>query len=391
MENLRWILIFAGVAILVLLYISGRSSGGRRRDARAEPDPLLGDEPAPRGGRSRRDAHLDGFDVDPEDLQRPGDPVRAPVSRPPPPRRVTAQRRAPVHDFESVLEEDFEPVAEAPAARAAPRRGRRGGEGGRAPVRADAGRAEPVPDDAYDPDGYGGGGYDRDGHDGDGYAPDGYAPDGYDPDGYDPGDGYDGDGHDDGRADASGAEGGAAAALGGLGRRIESIGARFGAGRREASAERERADERPAGPAPTKVVTLHVVSPDGAWFDGALIAETFEARGYAFGEMDIFHSMHRGRIVFSIAKMVEPGRFDPDDLDSFATPGLVMILQLPGPVPGDAAFEVLLAEAHELAARLDARVLDGERSTLSKQSAQHTRDGIREFMHRRKFYGDRAG
>ena len=60
-------------------------------------------------------------------------------------------------------------------------------------------------------------------------------------------------------------------------------------------------------------------------------------------------------------------------------------------MPADAAFEVLLSEAHELAARLDARVLDGERSTLSKQSAQHMRDGIREFMHRRKFYDGGAG
>ena len=52
MENLRWILILAGVAILVLLYVSGRSSGAaRRRDAGAEPDPLLGEELA--GSRAR--------------------------------------------------------------------------------------------------------------------------------------------------------------------------------------------------------------------------------------------------------------------------------------------------------------------------------------------------
>ena len=445
MENLRWILIFAGVAILVLLYVSGRSSAGsRRREARGEPDPLLGDERAPRGRRggaspdaraAGADFDLDGFEVDPDDLQRPGEPARPAAGSPgrqgarpaaratdaaPAPRRVTVRPRAPVHDFESVSEADFmEPAGYADAyadGPAAPPRGddgygfdRSGGAArgpaepasGRAPRRfADGGRGE-AHDGGYDAD------YDDDlggrhgevHDDGDGGYRDGHG--GYD-DGYDAYD--DGharrpgpDPHDDGHADdgargraGAGAAAGAGGALGGLGRRIESIGVRLGAGRREAAADEAR-DAAPAGPAPTKVVTLHVVSPDGAWFDGELIAGTFEARGYAFGEMDIFHSMHRGRIVFSIAKMVEPGRFDPDDLDSFATPGLVMILQLPGPVPADAAFEVLLSEAHELAARLDARVLDGERSTLSKQSAQHMRDDIREFMHRRKYYGGGEG
>ena len=413
MENLRWILIFAGVAILVLLYVSGRSSAGsRRREARGEPDPLLGDERAPRGRRASAspdaraagaDFDLDGFEVDPDDLQRPGEPAR-PVARPsagpaprpaarpaadaaPAPRRVTVRPRAPVHDFESVSEADFEPDFAEPAGYADVPEARPG-DAGYGVERDGGGYAS---DGGYD-DGYGGGG--------DGYADD-YDDDSVRRAGPDPrhggDDGRHDGGHDDDRTDdrargraGAGAAAGGGGALGGLGRRIESIGARLGGGRREAAADEGR-DAAPAGPAPTKVVTLHVVSPDGAWFDGELIAGTFEARGYAFGEMDIFHSMHRGHIVFSIAKMVEPGRFDPDDLDSFATPGLVMILQLPGPVPADAAFEVLLSEAHELAARLDARVLDGERSTLSKQSAQHMRDDIREFMHRRKYYGGGEG
>ena len=408
MENLRWILIFAGVAILVLLYVSGRSSGatGRRRRARTEPDPLLGQD-APRA-RSRtvaptdHELDLDAFDVDPADLERPGAAVRPAVRTT---RRVPMRRRTPVHDFETVSEADFEPVGYADEAPPAPvaRRGdhradpRRAGPGdGRGRDSRDHGH------DDYGHDGYGHDGHGHAGYEGAGHArppaPEWAVDHGQDDYPDLAGGGRSGAAdptHAGGDAGGQGGEsgdGGASSALGGIGRRIGSIGARLGAGRRDDGDEApsESADA-PAREAPTKVVTLHVVSPDGAWFDGASIADTFESRGYAFGEMDIFHSMHRGRIVFSIAKMVEPGRFDPDDIESFATPGLVMILQLPGPVAADAAFEVLLAEAHELAGTLDARVLDGERSTLSRQSAQHMRDGIREFMHRRKYHDAGAG
>lgn len=421
MENLRWILIFAGVAILVLLYVSGRSSAApRRRDARTplEPDPLLADarETRARGrgragvdpiagrpsGRTAEPA-FDAFDaMDPEDLERPAAPVRGP-------RRVAVQRREPVHDFESVSSEDFEPIgyADAPPRPEAPR------EPGRTPrpepgraahddPRGDAARDAPR-DAGYrgpqrrDPE-YGaaeardGGTHGEWDDEGRGHGPDDRHPGGY---GRADGHGPDGDGgYRSGRADEGSerVEGGTAPTPGGLGGLGRRLGARFGAGRRaEAAAEEAPARASPSAAPATKVVTLHVVARDGDWFDGGLIAETFEARGYAFGEMDIFHSMHRGTIVFSIAKMIVPGSFDPDDLDSFATPGLVLILQLPGPVPPDAACEVLLSEAHELAMRLDGRVLDGERSTLSKQSAQHLRDGIKDFMHRQKYFGGGVG
>ncbi len=450
MENLRWILIFAGVAILVLLYVSGRSASPKRRDARsaADPDPLLGEGRSSRrrvGARGDHDAlpepGFDAFDaMDPDDLQRPGAPVAAP------PRRV-AVRRQPVHDFESVAAEDFEPVGyadpppvvapargrgrpDAPAGAGSPRRvvrqrdmepvGRGEMDPGRGHFGVHPDQREPHPHDRFQDD-YAprdfrqdsrhdarhGGGYDDDGGHGDGLGHD----DGYD-DGHDAAYGgarddrahARGDAYADELDDASapdrghdrGGEGGAVAALGGIGRRIESLGARlgggFGGGRRKGEDDDEPTSGSAPAPTPaTKIVTLHVVAREGGWFDGESIASAFEARGYSFGEMDIFHSMHRGDIVFSIAKMIRPGSFDPDDIDSFATPGLVLILQLPGPVPPDAAFGVLLSEAHELATGLDGRLLDGDRSTLSKQSAQHMRDGITDFMHRQKFFGGAAG
>ncbi len=289
MENLRWILIFAGVAILVLLYLSGRQSSASRRqgdalnrsskrsrsnaDGFAEPaDPLLGD------------TQNDGF-ADSNSFAEP-----------------TGEY---ADDFGSDVGID-DPL-ERP--------------GGQSSVR---------------------------------------------------------------RKTAPGIESG----LGGISAKIEAFGSKLSPRRKARVAASE--PTRKAGAAEkayaSKIVTLHVVAPEGQLMNGAHLLEQFEQRGYHYGDMNIFHSMHDGKTVFSVAKLVVPGTFDINDMDSFQTPGISLILQLPGPVPADVAFEVLLSEAHEIADAMDATVLDADRSTLSKQTVQHMREGIYEYMHRQKYF-----
>ncbi|MBX2879377.1 MAG: cell division protein ZipA [Granulosicoccus sp.] len=284
MDNLRWILILAGVAILVLLYLSGRSrrtmhrhktTRASRRSAAATNhlDPLLGDEPMP-----EREYAFDDIQLD--DMARPGDP-------------------------------------------------------GRTLERADHGNYEFETDL--------------------------------------------------GRSNIS------SPGFTSLAQKIESISERLSPKRRQRVAESVPADmdeESTTDPAfANKIVSLHVVAQSNAYIEGEQLLELFERRGYHFGEMNIFHSMHNDQTVFSIAKMIEPGYFDIDDVDTFATPGITLILQLPGPVPADVAFEVLISEAFEMASELNATVLDGDRNNMSKQTLQHMREGIYEYMHRQKYFG----
>lgn len=334
MENLRWILIFAGVAILALLYFSGRSSaapgkssgrtrtdefdqdeliggadpllgypgqGGHRRDERPMVDGRMGDGHMGNGhmGDGAMEAELGGFvDVDPDDFARPGAP-----------RDFTDS----ASDFDS------------------------------------------NPDYSVTVD-------------------DGYLPPEL----------------DDGQGDPGVARS-ATGALGGLSQKIDAIGAKLAGKRRERVVERRPSVAEDEAVYASKIITLHVVARSNGnvegRFDGQALIDAFERREFVFGDMNIFHSMHHDKTVFSIAKMVEPGWFDPHDIDSFATPGITLILQLPGPVAADTAFEVLLSEAFEIAAELGGTVLDGDRSTLSKQTAQHMREGIYEYMHRQKYFG----
>ena len=100
--------------------------------------------------------------------------------------------------------------------------------------------------------------------------------------------------------------------------------------------------------------------------------------------MDIYHSRHEGVTVFSLVNMVEPGWFDPSSMDGFSTPGISLFLQLPGPLAGDVAFDVLVSEARELARELNAMVLDASRSTLTMQMEQHLREEVSQYDFQRK-------
>jgi cell division protein ZipA len=280
MENLRWILILAGLAILVLLYLSGRprraarvtdSPASRRRSAAANDylDPLLGDGPS-------AEHSSDFVDINLDDMARPG---------------TSGYPDPGDYEFEA----------------------------------------------------------------------------------------------DSGRSNAS------SPGFTSFAQKIESISERLSPKRRQRIAESEPVDMHEVSPSDpefsNKIISLHVVAQADNYIEGRQLLDVFDRRGYHFGEMNIFHSMHNGQTVFSVAKMVEPGYFDIDDVDTFATPGITLILQLPGPVPADVAFEVLISEAFEIANELDASVLDGDRNTLSKQTLQHMREGIYEYMHRQKYFG----
>lgn len=140
----------------------------------------------------------------------------------------------------------------------------------------------------------------------------------------------------------------------------------------------------PSNGAEPMVITLHVVAPEGQIIHGPRLQSLFEQRGYHYGEMNIFHSLNQGNIVFSVAKIVEPGTFDINNPASFETPGITLILQLPAPVAANVAFDVLVSEASEMARALGCNLLDSGHSTLSRQTIQHLSDSVQQFMHRQR-------
>ena len=116
---------------------------------------------------------------------------------------------------------------------------------------------------------------------------------------------------------------------------------------------------------PKDVLVLHVVAKEGHVIQGTDLLPCLLTLNFKYGEMNIFHrhedNAGTGKVLFSLANMVEPGIFDPDHMEQFTTHGVVLFIALP--CYGDALrnFSIMLNSAHQLADDLDAELLDGRR------------------------------
>jgi cell division protein ZipA len=117
-------------------------------------------------------------------------------------------------------------------------------------------------------------------------------------------------------------------------------------------ARKAPAPEEPPDPA-AGLITLFVCARSGQHFTGPALVKAFNAVGLQYGDMSIFHHFGAGELrcdtaVFSAANMYEPGTFDLGKIEAFRTAGVALFMQLPGPLDGPVAFELLLNTAQRL-------------------------------------------
>lgn len=130
---------------------------------------------------------------------------------------------------------------------------------------------------------------------------------------------------------------------------------------------------------PRDVLVLHVVAKDGQQLNGAELLPCFLTLNFKYGDMNIFHrhvdNAGNGKALFSIANMLKPGVFDPDNMEQFSTQGVVFFMTLP--CYGDALmnFSIMLNSARQLADDIDAVVLDGQRQPWGEFTKQ-------DYLHR---------
>ena len=87
--------------------------------------------------------------------------------------------------------------------------------------------------------------------------------------------------------------------------------------------------------------------------------------------------------MFSVASLVKPGTLDPAEAEGFATPGLSVFLQLPGPLRPVAAFQDMLDTARGLARALNAELYDSEqRAPLSPERERALHEQVEDWARR---------
>jgi cell division protein ZipA len=158
------------------------------------------------------------------------------------------------------------------------------------------------------------------------------------------------------------------------------------------SASRSRARKEPARPTTAstpaefqqdKIVTLHIMAPAHSPFRGKDLLRAFALTGLEYGDMNIYHRFisadGQPRNAWVLANLVNPGTFDPEQMDGFSTPGVSLFLRLPGPVEGVRALDDMVETARRLASELNGELRDETRSALSRQRTEHLRSEVLEF------------
>lgn len=132
-------------------------------------------------------------------------------------------------------------------------------------------------------------------------------------------------------------------------------------------------------------IALHVVAREYP-FNGEDLLRSVLSYGLRFGEMSIFHRHEQptgqGRILFSMAKAVEPGTFNLESMTGEEVPGVSFFLSLPG-VNSIHAYDIMVDTVKRLAVELQGEILDEQQQVLTRQLIEHYRERVQEFERRR--------
>ena len=131
-----------------------------------------------------------------------------------------------------------------------------------------------------------------------------------------------------------------------------------------------------------RIVALRLVAPDGGWH-GQVLREALEAEGLRFGRYSIFHREREdGKTLFYVASMMEPGSFDLARMDQHTFPGISLFGIVPGPIDAPATFDLVLSVGRRLADRIKGQLQDEQGSTLTAQRILNLREELVHFEHR---------
>ncbi len=149
----------------------------------------------------------------------------------------------------------------------------------------------------------------------------------------------------------------------------------------------------PVVPAPPKMtIALTVIAPRGQSFKGPDIQAAASILGFQFGPLGLFdYGQDDSDPLFSMAHLRKPGVFDPQKLDDLAAPGLLLFMNLPGPLEEMKALDQLVVTADQLAQKLGGMICDERRNRLTNQGLMYMRGKVAEFQRQQRIWAQSTG
>ncbi|MCG3736979.1 cell division protein ZipA [Vibrio cincinnatiensis] len=132
-----------------------------------------------------------------------------------------------------------------------------------------------------------------------------------------------------------------------------------------------------------QVLVLNVHCAGTEPFIGTKLFDSLQQNGLLYGEMDIYHRHSdlsgTGKVLFSVANMMQPGTLKHDDPALFTTKGISFFMTLPCFGDPEQNFKLMLKTAQQIADDLGANVLDDARNLMTPDRLSAYRKQIQEF------------
>jgi cell division protein ZipA len=132
-----------------------------------------------------------------------------------------------------------------------------------------------------------------------------------------------------------------------------------------------------------EVVVLNVHCPGNEPFVGTKLFDSMQQNGLLYGEMDIYHRhadlSGTGKVLFSVANIMQPGTLRHDDPALFTTKGISFFMTLPCYGDPEQNFKLMLKTAQQIADDLGGNVLDDQRHLMTPDRLSEYRRQIQLF------------
>ncbi|NVD07249.1 cell division protein ZipA [Vibrio sp. JPW-9-11-11] len=134
---------------------------------------------------------------------------------------------------------------------------------------------------------------------------------------------------------------------------------------------------------PLEVIVINVHCSGNEPFVGTKLFESMQQNGLIYGEMDIFHRhadlSGTGKVLFSVANMMNPGTLKHDDPAEFTTKGISFFMTMPCFGDPEHNFKLMLKTAQQIADDLGANVLDDARNLITPNRIDAYKEQVKQF------------
>ncbi len=140
-----------------------------------------------------------------------------------------------------------------------------------------------------------------------------------------------------------------------------------------------------------ELIVISVMARDEGGFDGGTLLQLMMACGLRYGrDMGIFHRFETeepgSALQFSMVNVVKPGTFPLEAMDEFTTPGVTLLMPLPGASDTSAAFEAMVETAMVIVRHLGGELKDENMSVMTAQTVEFARQRVQEFERRHRLH-----